>query len=142
MNLSEHFTLRELTKSNTASRLGIDNTPTDEALEQLKKLCTEVLEPIRVKYGKPIIVNSGYRSEKLNKAIGGAKTSQHMTGGAADVDASDGDNAKLFNLIKDMIESGELKVGQLIWEKGNKIQPDWVHVSIPYRKVNQILYLY
>ena len=140
--ITEHFTLKELTKSNTATRLGINNTPTDEHLANLVKLCKEVLEPIRMKYGKPIMVNSAYRSVALNKAVGGVKNSQHLNGGAADIEAMDGDNAKLFNIIKEMIENKELRVGQLIWEYGTKKQPNWIHVSIPYSKINNILYLY
>ena len=81
--------------------------------------------------------------EILNNVIGGSKTSQHRKGEAADIEAFDGNNANLFKLIKSMIESGELEVGQLIWEYGTKTQPNWVHVSLPMsHKKNQILYYY
>ena len=142
--LSKNFTLEELTKSATAKRKGIDNEPNEDALVDLKRLAKEVLQPVRDKYGKPIIVTSGYRGEKLNKAIGGSKTSQHMLGQAADIEALDGNNAELFKIIKSMMEDGKLMVGQLIWEYGTKKQPNWVHVSLPRkdRMNNQILYYF
>ena len=143
MKLSENFSLNELTRSTTAARLGINNTPSEEELKNLKQLANDVLQPIREKYGKSIFVNSGYRCEKLNNTIGGSKTSQHKTGSAADIESYNGNNAKLFYLIKEMIENNEIEVGQLIWEYGTKEQPNWVHVSLPMKhKKNQILYLY
>lgn len=142
MKLSDNFTLEELTNSDTAKANKIDNTPTPEVLAKLKKLCTDVLQPIRNKYGKPIIVTSGYRNQKVNSLVGGSKTSQHMTGQAADIKCTATTKAYLFNLIKTMIERGELKVGQLIWEYGTKKEPNWIHVSLPYTKTNQILYYY
>lgn len=146
-NLTKNFTLEELTKRSTASAKGIKNTPTAIHKAELMKLCKDVLQKIRDKYGKPIIVTSGYRSQDLNNALAKAgytvsKTSQHMRGQAADIIASDGDNAALFNLIKGMIDKKEITVGQLIWEKGNKKQPRWIHVSTPYSKTNNILYLF
>lgn len=84
MNLTQHFTLEELTLSETAERAGIDNTPQADAIAQLRILC-EGLERIRSVLGYPIHVNSGYRCAALNKAIGGSKNSQHMTGNAADI---------------------------------------------------------
>lgn len=142
--LSKNFTLEELTRSATAKRKGIDNEPDEDALIDLKRLVKDVLQPIRDEYGKPIVVTSGYRGEKLNKAVGGAKTSQHMYGQAADIEALDGNNAELFKTIKKMMDEGKLKVGQLIWEYGTKRQPNWVHVSLPRNgKVNnQILYYF
>lgn len=142
MKLSENFTLEELTASITAANRKIDNTPDKAALESLTKLCKEVLQPIRNKYGHSIIVTSGYRCPKLNAAVGGAKTSQHMKGQAADIKCTATAKAELFHLIKKMIENKEIKVGQLIWEYGSKTEPSWIHVSLPYNKVNQILYLY
>ncbi len=140
--LSQNFSLEELVASSTAKAKKIDNTPTPEVKANLEKLCKTVLQPIRNKYGRAITITSGYRCPKLNAAIGGVKTSQHVTGCAADIKCTGTSKAVLFNLIKDMIEKGEIKVGQLIWEYGTKKEPNWIHVSLPYSKVNQILYLY
>ena len=113
--------MKELTKSSTADKLGIDNTPTPEASVSLSNLVTHVLDPLREMYGKPITVNSGYRCPKLNAAVGGAKTSQHMRGEAADITAgSKTENKKLFELIRD-----NLPFDQLIDESNYS----WVHVS-------------
>jgi uncharacterized protein YcbK (DUF882 family) len=126
MKLTQHFSLEEMTKSQTASRKGIDNTAPPEVVENLKLLCENVLEYVRVRFGKPITVNSGYRGPKLNKAIGGAKNSQHMTGQAADIEIAGIDNKVLFNWIKDNME-----FDQLILEYYKEGIPDsgWVHVS-------------
>lgn len=140
--LSNNFSLEELVASTTAKKRKIDNTPSAEVVANLTKLAKEVLQPIRNKYGKAITVTSGYRSVKLNAAIGGVKTSQHVKGEAADIKCTATSKAYLFNLIKDMISKGEIKVGQLIWEYGTKKEPNWIHVSLPGNKVNQILYLY
>ena len=139
---SKNFTYEELVNSATAKRLKIDNTPNEEQKEKLKRLAVEILQPIRDKYGKPIVVTSGFRCEKLNRAIGGAKSSQHCKGEAADIrSVSDSvkDNRELFNLILQMLKDKEIKVGQLIDEYGY----NWVHVSLPRSgKVNnQILHI-
>ena len=105
MYLSKHFTLDELTKSATATRKGIDNTPNEQALKNLQDLVVNVLEPLRVHYGRPIIITSGFRCEKLNKAVGGSPTSQHVLGQAADIrSVSDQrcDNKELFDMIIEM----------------------------------------
>jgi len=126
MKLSENFTLAELTKSSTAKRLGIDNTPNPEQLENLVELCHKVLQPLRDAIG-PIRISSGLRVPELNKAIGGSTTSQHcaINGAAADIDIDD--NKEVFEYIKN-----NLQFDQLIWEFGNEKQPDWVHVSYHY----------
>ena len=117
----KYFTMKELAKSSTAEKLGIDTTPTSEASAQLSNLVTHVLDPLREMYGKPITVNSGYRCPKLNDAVGGAKNSQHMRGEAADITAgSKTENKKLFELIRD-----NLPFDQLIDESDYS----WVHVS-------------
>lgn len=117
----KYFTMKELTKSSTADKLGIDNTPTPEASVSLSNLVTHVLDPLREMYGKAITVNSGYRCLKLNAAVGGAKNSQHMRGNAADITAgSKTENKKLFELIRD-----NLPFDQLIDESNYS----WVHVS-------------
>lgn len=117
----KYFSIKEMTKSNTATAKGIDNTPDQTITDNLTKLIEAILDPLREWYGKPIIVNSGYRCEALNKAIGGAKSSQHMLGEAADITVgSKTENEKLFNYIKD-----NLPFDQLI----NESNFSWVHVS-------------
>lgn len=132
----KYFTIKELTKSSTAEAKGINNTPTPEIKANLERLVEKVLDPLREKYGKPIIVNSGYRCPELNKAVGGSKTSDHMNGFSADITASSKkENAILFQIIKDNFD-----FDQLIWEKGNSEYPDWVHVSYnPNRLRKQVL---
>ena len=140
--LSINFTLEELIYSGTAKSRGLDNTPGQREIENLEKLATKILQPIRDKYGKSIKVTSGYRSPSVNSAIGGVKTSQHLGGEAADIFVGE-DNAKLFRLIQSMIKNGEITVGQLIWEGGTKTQPRWIHISLPTSRLkNQILYIY
>lgn len=139
---SKNFTYEELIQSATARRLKINNTPSKEQKAKLKTLAETILQPIRDKYGKPLIVTSGFRCEKLNVAVGGSKTSQHCKGEAADirtVSDSVADNKALFNLILEMINKGEIKVGQLIDEYGY----NWVHVSLPRqnKQNNQILHI-
>lgn len=145
MKLSKNFSLEELVFSITANNHGIDNTPNAEAKAALKRLAVEVLQPIRDAWGQPIVVTSGYRCSRLNTMVGGVKNSQHTLGQAADIKASNpADNGKLFKLIKQMVNKDQIKVGQLIWEYGNKTNPKWVHVSLPRigKPNNQILYYY
>ena len=145
MKLSKNFTLEELTFSITANNHGLNNTPNAEAKAALKRLAVEVLQPIRDAYGQPIIVSSGYRCPALNAAVGGVKNSQHVLGQAADIKAVNPKaNGILFNFIRELVEDGKLKVGQLIWEYGTKSRPNWIHVSLPRagKQNNQILYYY
>ena len=138
MNLSKNFELTELIYSNAADSYNIENTPGRIELENLKKLCNEILQPIRDKFGKSIYVNSGYRNPKVNRLVGGSSSSQHTKGQAADITVGSKEgNKKLFDMIVQMIEDKEITVGQLIDEKDYK----WIHISLPYRKVNQILHL-
>lgn len=123
MNLSKNFTLAEMTFSPTAIKKGIDNTPNAQTIKNLQALCEKVLEPLRAHIGGPIKVSSGYRSDALNSLIGGAKSSQHKTGQAADVDLKD-KCAEAFHWIM-----ANLDYDQIIWEFGNDEQPDWIHVS-------------
>ena len=130
----KYFTIKELCKSSTAAAKGIDNTPNSEVIANLTVLVDKILDPLRVRYGKPITVNGGYRCPELNKAVGGSKTSQHMTGQAADITAgSPTQNKILFDLIQKM----DLPFDQLIDEK----QLRWVHVSYSPKPRKQILYL-
>ena len=126
MNLSANFTLKELTKSDTATRLNLDNTPDDEALENLKTLCEMVLQPVREHFGKSVTVNSAYRSPESNAAVGGSKTSDHCKGMAADIEIVGVANADLAQWIMDNLE-----YTQLILEFYTPGIPDsgWVHVS-------------
>ena len=123
-----HFTIEELYASETAKRLGIDNKPTTQKMIHLVYLAAYVLEPLRVAMNRPIHISSGYRCEKLNKAVGGVYNSQHLKGQAVDIDIQ-GDlefGKKVFNYIKD-----HLPFDQLIWEH-NKAGTYWVHVSFVY----------
>lgn len=85
MQLSEHFRLIEFTRSSVAQRLNIDNTPPEEAIAAMRRLCENVLEPLRRYVDRPLIITSGYRCERLNQAVGGVPTSQHLKGEAADI---------------------------------------------------------
>lgn len=134
--LSEHFTLSEMTQSSTADRYNINNTPGQFEYDNLKKLCEEVLEPIRRKWGKPIFVNSGYRSPQLNIRVKGAASSQHITGCAVDITSEN--NEKLFHLIVSMLNNNEIEVSQLIDERNYS----WLHLGLYVgRKHNQVLHL-
>ena len=127
MKLSEHLSVKEVSKSNTAERRGIDNTPTVSYLVALKEVAENIFEPLRLHFGVPIGVSSGYRGKELNEAIGGSKRSQHCHGQALDLDADiygKITNADIFNRIKN-----HLDFDQLIWEFGNDKEPSWVHVS-------------
>ena len=128
------FALKEFVKSNTAARLGINNNPSEDVKKNIELLVEKILDPLRESFGKPIIVTSGYRCKELNKAVGGAVKSQHMSGEAADirsVEDSKSANKELFNLI---IELG-LPFDQLI----NEHDYDWVHVSYGKRNRRMIL---
>ena len=120
MRLTEHFDYEELVSSDTAKLGGIYNVPDDRQAACLALLAVEVLEPARQAYGKPIRVTSGYRSERLNKAVGGNPNSQHKKGQAADIVCDDLD--ELYDIIK------ELGVyDQLLLESNGKSK--WIHVS-------------
>lgn len=138
--ISEYISYSEATKSQTATRKKIDNTPTPEALERMKHVGKEVFDKVREHFGIPLTVSSFYRGPKLNAAVGGSKTSQHMTGEAIDIDAdgSSISNKEVFNYIKDNLE-----FDQLIWEFGDSKNPAWVHVSLKKNGKNrkQILYI-
>lgn len=123
-----HFTIEELYASRKAKELGIDNKPTIQKMINLVYLAAYVLEPLRVAMNEPIVISSGYRCEKLNKAVGGVYNSQHMKGQAADL-CIDGDIEKgkrWFNYIKD-----HLLFDQLIWEH-DAAGVYWVHVSFVF----------
>lgn len=127
MQLSPNFSLAEFTRSQTAARLGIRNTPSSASIEAMRRLCTELLEPIRTRVGGPVVLNSGYRSAALNRAIGGSATSQHSKGEAADIERPGMSN---FDLASAILASG-LAFDQLILEAYVPGKPGsgWVHVS-------------
>ena len=127
-NITMHFTIEELYASKTANEKGINNKPSVREMVNLVYLAAYVLEPLRKAMGKPIIISSGFRCERLNKAVGGVSNSQHMKGQAADIDIQ-GDMAfgkKIFEYIRD-----HLPFDQLIWEH-SKNGTYWVHVSFVY----------
>jgi hypothetical protein len=129
MKLSNNLTLAEVVKSNTAIRRGIDNTPTDAHIENLKYLAEKIFQPIREHFGCPIFVSSGYRSKALNEAIGGSKTSFHSHGMALDLD-QDGRNRGVSNADVFYYIKNNLPFSELIWEFGTEDNPNWVHVAI------------
>lgn len=140
MRISKNFSYDEMVYSATAERLKLDNTPNEKEKANLVRLVLEILQPIRDKWGRPIVVTSGFRSEAVNKAVGGARNSQHRLGEAADIKiGSKSQNKTLFNFILDMVNKGEIKVGQLIDEYGYS----WVHVSLPRqgKPNNQVLHI-
>lgn len=139
MNLSKNFTLEELIYSDTANQYNIDNTPTQEIIDNLTRLANDVLQPIRDKYNKPIIISSGYRCEELNAKVGGVSNSAHKYGLGADLDVGGvKENKELFLLIKEMIDNKEIEVDQLINENHYK----WCHIGLSKNNNrNQILYL-
>lgn len=124
--ISKHITLREAIESYTAKRKGIENMPSEYELTNMVGIAENVFEPLRKWVGGPIKVNSFYRSEELNKAIGGSSKSQHCQGRAIDIDDVYGykTNAEMFNYIEK-----NLDFDQLIWEFGTDENPDWLHVS-------------
>jgi len=125
--LSDHFSLEELIRSDTAEREGIDNTPPNEIIPKLRHLCEEILEPVRNHYGIPFSPSSGYRSRKLNDAIRGSQNSQHCLGEAVDFELPGIGNFELATWIRD-----NLDYDQLILEKYQHGKPNsgWVHVSL------------
>ena len=132
--ISEHVSLKEGVKSHTATRLNINNVPSDLDLINMKTIADEVFEPLREFVGGPISINSFYRSPKLNSAIGGSTSSQHCKGCALDIDDIYGykTNAEMFEYIK-----CNLDYDQMIWEFGNDTNPDWVHVSYVSEDANR-----
>lgn len=125
MNLTPHFTLKELCYSRTAEKMHINNTPNGIQIQNLAFLAKNILEPLRQYAQQPIYINSGFRTPALNNAIGGARNSQHMKGEAADIRIPDITTGhQYFAYIRD-----NLNYDQLIWEH-NKYNNYWIHVSI------------
>ena len=126
MKISNHVSYKEGIKSNTALRRGIDNTPGAYEQQNMEIIAEKVFEPLREWVGGPIKINSFYRCEELNRAIGGSSRSQHCEGRAMDIDDTFGykTNAEMFEYIRK-----NLSFDQLIWEFGDDDNPAWVHVS-------------
>ena len=126
MRISKHISYKEATQSQTATRKGISNDPDAYQLQNMQLLAEKVFEPLREHFGVPIAINSFFRSQKLNKAIGGAAGSQHTQGRAIDIDDTLGgvSNKQMFDYIKN-----HLDFDQLIWEFGDNSNPAWVHIS-------------
>jgi hypothetical protein len=126
MNLTKNFTLSEMTKSETALRHGMDNTPDQTVISNMQALAVHVLQPVRDHYGKGVKVNSGFRSPDVNARVGGSRTSDHTRGMAADIEIPGVPNAELAEWIR-----GNLPFTQLILEFYTRGVPDsgWVHVS-------------
>lgn len=129
MQLSKHFSLREFTKSQTADRKGIDNTPPQDIIPKLSFLATQILEPLREKIGgKPIIITSGYRSPELSLAIGSSQLSQHCKGEAVDIEAIGISTLNLAEMIINHFEFDQVILECFDKEKG--LDSGWVHVSL------------
>jgi hypothetical protein len=130
MNLSPHFTLEELTASETAARRGIDNTPPQAVIARLRHTAMG-LEAVRIRLGAPVIISSGYRSPELNLAVGGSTNSDHMTGDAVDfICPGFGAPSTIVSALKD----AGIEFDQLIEEFGR-----WVHMSFGLRRRGQVL---
>ena len=134
MKISDHITYAEAIHSNTAKRKGIDNTPSEAQVEAMRLLAEKIFEPLRKWVGGPIKVNSFFRSETLNEAIGGASSSQHCKGQAIDIDDVYGrkTNADMYHWIQ-----MNLDYDQMIWEFGTDMQPNWIHVSYVSEEKNR-----
>ena len=132
----KYFTLSELTYSATARQRGIRNEPDETQRENLRKLVENLLDPIRERWGKPIFVTSGFRSPELNKAVGGVRNSEHLTGCAVDITLnSKVDNERLFKMIR---KQDDLEWRQLI----NEGKGRWIHISYNESdNKNQVLFL-
>ncbi len=139
MNLTKNFPLIDFLESQTARRHEIKEqfNPPKQVIENLRLLSINILQPLRDHVKSPIIISSGWRSDKVNQLVGGARNSQHRFGLAADIKGTKVSNAWLFKVIQDL----NLPYDQLIWEFGNKQEPAWVHVSWSLKPRKQILYI-
>ena len=131
---SKHVSWKEGTYSRTGERRGLDNTPNEDQIKCMKEIAEGLFEPLREWVGGPIKINSFFRGEPVNTAIGGSKRSQHMKGQAMDLDDTFGHktNAEMYHYIKD-----NLDFDQLIWEFGDEKNPNWIHVSYVTHRPNR-----
>jgi hypothetical protein len=125
--LTEHFTLEEMTASPTAKKLGLSNTPTPEHIENMRYCCEKILEPVRKHFGKPVTINSSYRSPAVNKAVGGSTTSQHVNGQAIDFEINGISNKIVADWVADNLEFDQVILE--FYVEGDK-NSGWVHASI------------
>lgn len=128
MKLSKNFSLKEFTRSSTASRLGIDNTPTDEHLENIKHVVNQICQPVRDHFNKPVTITSGYRSPDLNAAVGGSTRSQHSKGEAVDLEIFGIANKKVADWIVDNCEFDQVILE--FYNPAEGINSGWVHASL------------
>ena len=136
MKLSRFFSLEEFTRSDTARKLGIDNTPTPEHVQNLSDMCNYLLDPLREAWGSPLIVSSGYRGYKLNKAVKGSTTSAHCYGLAADLVPANGDIKGFKAFVPKFLKQSEKKYDQWINERNLK-GDEWGHIGYKDRKGRQ-----
>ena len=134
MKITEHFSTEEFERSETAMRLGIDNTVPNRLLPNIQALCENVLEPLRQQFDEPVYISSGYRCPRLNKAVNGAKKSQHMKGQAADIYSRQGAK-RLREWYLWMVDN--LSFDQLIWETRDGGCRKWIHVSYVSKEQNR-----
>ena len=135
MKLTKNFTLNEMCRSNTARLRGLPNVPNAEQIKNLQKLCENVLQPLRDYLGEAVVINSGFRSQAVNMAVGGAKNSQHVLGEAADIRCKDLAYAKrIYTWIMDNLEFDQL----ILERKGRAV---WVHVSFTTSRPNRQMVL-
>tara|TARA_A100000171_G_scaffold20865_1_gene19266 strand:+ start:2459 stop:2923 length:465 start_codon:yes stop_codon:yes gene_type:complete len=127
MQLSKNFSLQELTKSQTATRLGIDNTPNKAQIINLTNLCVNILQKVRDRFAKPVIINSGFRCVELCEAIGSSSKSQHASGSAADIEVMTLDNKVLAEWIKKNLIFDQLILE--FYKESEGPRSGWVHVS-------------
>lgn len=132
--ISKHISWKEGTYSRTGERKGLENIPNEDQIKCMKAIAENVFEPLRAYVGGPIKINSMFRGEPVNTAIGGSKRSQHMKGQALDLDDTFGrmTNAEMYHFIKD-----HLDFDQLIWEFGDDENPNWIHVSYVEHRENR-----
>ena len=128
MKLTQHFSLAELTVSPTAKRLGLSNNPTPEHIENMRFVCERILEPVRAHFGKPVTINSSYRSPAVNAKVGGSKTSQHCNGEAVDFEIQGLSNKALADWIGDNLEFDQVILE--FWSSKEGANSGWVHASI------------
>ena len=146
--MSKYFTFSELTKSSTADKLGIDNTPTDKTIQNNITELIEVLDGVREAWtikcekecwGNPaIVVNSGYRCDALNKVIGGSKTSAHSIGAAADIEPKNQHNKEFLSFLEQYLLDNHIPFDQLLSEHPDKNGvPSWIHIGLKNRQGKQ-----
>ena len=136
MKLSKYFSLEEFTRSDTARKLGIDNTPTPEHIQNLSDMCVNLLDPIREAWGRPLIVTSGYRGYKLNAAVKGSKTSAHCYGLAADIIPANGAMVAFKQFVRDWLHQTGTAFDQYI-DEAKENGSEWVHVGLRNKQGKQ-----